>query len=255
MFAKCNGAKIRYEIFGAGEKKLVLLHGWGGNVDSFAPLIRDLGPDFSLLAPEFPGHGQSGEPPEPWSVTEYMEATAQLLRETGFAGADIAAHSFGCRVAILLAATYPEMVGKMLLTGAAGLIPKQTAERSKKSGVYQKLKKLASLPIVPKGVQESLREALVQKYGSEDYKALTPSMRATFNRVIHQDLEGELSKIQSPVFLFWGEDDTATPVWMAHVMEENIPDCALKIVPGCGHFAYLEAYGQFRAIAQALFNE
>ena len=253
MFAKIKGASIRYEIFGEGGKKLVLLHGWGGNVDSFLPLIRDLKEDFSILVPEFPGHGASSEPPEPWSVTEYMEATAALMRETGFVGADIAAHSFGCRVAILLAATYPEIAGRMLLTGAAGLIPKQTAEKTKKAGAYQKLKKLASLPVIPKALQENLREKLVQKYGSADYKALTPSMRATFNRVIHQDLEEYLDKINCPVFLFWGENDTATPVWMARVMEEKIPDCALTVVPGCGHFAYLEAYEQFRGIAKALF--
>ncbi|MBQ4085431.1 MAG: alpha/beta hydrolase [Clostridia bacterium] len=253
MFAEINGAKIRYEIFGEGKKKLALLHGWGGNVDSFLPLIRDLKAEFSILVPEFPGHGLSSEPPEPWSVTEYMEATAQLLRETGFSGADIAAHSFGCRVAILMAAKYPELCGRMLLTGAAGLIPKQTAEKTQKASAYQKLKKLASLPVIPKGVQENLREKLVQKYGSEDYKALTPSMRATFNRVIHQNLEEYLDRIQSPVFLFWGENDTATPVWMARVMEEKIPDSALTIVPGCGHFAYLEAYEQFKNIALAMF--
>ncbi|MDO4740232.1 MAG: alpha/beta hydrolase [Eubacteriales bacterium] len=253
MFAEVCGAKIRYEIFGEGKKKLVLLHGWGGTVDSFLPLIRDLKAEFSMLVPEFAGHGLSSEPPVPWSVTEYMEATAELMRKAGFAGADVAAHSFGCRVAILLAAEHPELVGRMLFTGAAGLIPKRTDPEEKHTGTYQKLKKLASLPILPKGVQENLRERLVQKYGSPDYKVLSPSMRATFNRVIHQDLEGYLEKIQSPVFLFWGEKDTATPVWMAKVMEEKIPDSALTIVPECGHFAYLEAYEQFRSIALALF--
>lgn len=253
MFAQINGARIRYEIFGGGEKKLVLLHGWGGSVDSFAPLVRDLQDRFCILVPEFPGHGLSSEPPEPWSVTEYMQATAALLEETGFAGADIAAHSFGCRVAILLAASYPQKAVRLLLTGAAGLKPRPSAEKTKRADAYQQLKKLASLPVLPKKVQDNLRERLVQKYGSEDYRALTPSMRQTFNRVIGQDLEEYLEKIQSPVFLFWGENDTATPVWMARVMEEKIPDCALNIVPGCGHFAYLEAYEQFRAIALALF--
>lgn len=255
MFAKISGANIRYEIFGGGEKKLVLLHGWGGGVDSFAPLVRDMQGEHSILVPEFPGHGLSSEPPESWSVTGYMEATAQLMRETGFAGADIAAHSFGCRVAILLAATYPELAGRMLLTGAAGLLPKTSAEKQKKASAYQRLKKIASLPVIPQKTQAALREKLIQRYGSEDYKALSPSMRATFNRVIAQDLEGSLEKIQSPVFLFWGENDTATPVWMARVMEEKIPDAALDIVAGCGHFAYLEAYDRFLAIARAFFTE
>ena len=255
MFADVRGARVRYEICGEGPRRLLFLHGWGGGVDSFRPLVRDLSPEYSILVPEFPGHGQSSEPPEPWSVTEYMEATAELVEKTGFAPCGVVAHSFGCRVAILLAARRPELVGRMLLTGAAGLRPEGTAKKSARARTYGLLKKLVTLPVVPKRAQEDLRERLIQRFGSADYKVLTPSMRATFNRVIAQDLRPELGKIRTPVFLFWGEDDTETPLWMGKVMEQEIPDAALAAAPGCGHFAYLERYEQFRGIAQALFSE
>lgn len=253
MFATCCGAKIRYEVFGTGTRQIVLLHGWGGNVDSFAPILRDLKGEYRLLVPEFPGHGLSGEPPTPWSVTEYMEATAQLIRDTGFSGADILAHSFGCRVAILLAATYPSLVHRMLLTGAAGIPAKKSARLSGKQRLYKVLKALSTLPVLPDACRKRAGEALIQRFGSPDYRALTPSMRTTFNRILAQDLTPVLSRVQAPVFLFWGEKDTATPLWMARTMQEQIPDCALQIAPGCGHFAYLEAYPQFCAIALALF--
>ena len=50
-----------------------------------------------------------------------MEMTAEIIRRLNLAPCDIVAHSFGARVAILLAATYPELVGRMILTGAAGI--------------------------------------------------------------------------------------------------------------------------------------
>ena len=52
---------------------------------------------------DFPAHGQSGRPPEPWGVPEFADHLSNLLRETGFAPCAVIAHSFGCRVAAWLA--------------------------------------------------------------------------------------------------------------------------------------------------------
>ena len=95
------------------------------------------------------------------------------------------------------------------------------------------------------------REALVQHFGSADYRALTPFMRQTFNRVIAQDLTPCLAKIKAPTLLVWGENDTATPLWMGQQMEKEIPDAGLVVLKGCGHFAYLDKYGEFRLIAES----
>ena len=93
------------------------------------------------------------------------------------------------------------------------------------------------------------REKLVQKFGSADYKALSATMRPTFNRVIAQDLRGVLPRIMASTLLIWGTEDRDTPLWMGEVMAKEIPDAALVRLEGCGHFAYLEKYADFRAIA------
>ena len=190
------------------------------------------------------------EPPEAWSVTEYMELTAALVRQLGIAGADVIAHSFGGRVALLLAATHPDAVGKLVLTGCAGIRPR--ARRTLKSRAYRFLRAVADNGLTRKlfrGRVDAWREALVRKFGSADYRALAPSMRATFNRVIAQDLRPILPKIQAPTLLIWGAEDRETPIWMGEVMEKEIPDAALIRLAG-GHFAYLERYSQFLAIAR-----
>lgn len=76
----------------------------------------------------------------------------------------------------------------------------------------------------------------MQKFGSADYKALTPEMRKTFVKIISQDLTDELPRIKAPTLLYWGAEDTETPLWMGKMMEEKIPDAGLVVQEGAGAF-------------------
>ena len=80
-------------------------------------------------------------------------------------------------------------------------------------------------------------------------------MRKTFNLVIAQDLTDELPRIKASTLLYWGEQDTETPLWMAKVMEEKIPDAGLVVEPGVGHFAYLERNEKFLRIVRSFLVE
>lgn len=258
MIFETGGQTLYYERQGAG-KPLLLLHGWGGKIESWLPLIRDFSPLREVIAVDFPGFGRSPEPREPWSVTEYMELTAAFLRQLKLEAVDIVAHSFGGRVAILLAATHPELTGKLVLTGAAGLIAPASSKRRAKTTLYKALRGLAeSAParaLLGEKRVNALREALIQKFGSADYRALSPNMRPTFNRVIHQDLRPHLPSIKSPALLIWGAKDDQTPLWMGKVMEKEIPDAGLVVFEDAGHFAYLDRYGDFRAIVMNFLEE
>ena len=255
MIFEARGVKMYYEVHGSFGRPLLLLHGWGGRCESFLPVTRDFETTRRVYAVDFPGHGRSDQPDCPWSVTEYMEYIRAFMEEIGIGGADIVAHSFGARVAILLAAEHPDAVGKLLLTGAAGVPSRKSGKTPFKTRVYKALRSLVGRPFMRRLFGEEKidlwREALVQHFGSADYRALTPFMRQTFNRVIAQDLTPCLAKIKSPVLLVWGENDTATPLWMGQLMEKEIPDAGLVVLKGCGHFAYLDKYGEFRLIAES----
>ena len=258
MTIELCGVTLYYEQCGAG-KDILLLHGWGGKCESFAPVIRDFSGRFRITALDFPGQGnRSNDPPEPWSVTEYMEMTAQFIRATGIERCNIIAHSFGGRVALVLAATYPELVGRMILTGVPGLKSEKPSMPTVKSRVYKALKALATSSAIEAVVGEKTANAwharLQEIFGSADYRALSPEMRKTFSRIVTQDLTEHLTRIKAPTLLFWGANDTAAPIWMAQKMEKMIPDAGLIVKENVGHFAYLDCYSDFQAVIQSFFS-
>ena len=259
MEAVIHGCKIAYR-YEKCEKSdaptMMLLHGWGCDGSIFSAFETEWHKHASVLAVDFPGHGQSGEPAQPWGVPEYAEQIFALMNELGIGCADVVAHSFGGRVAIYLSSHHPEKVGKMVITGGAGIRKPAAQTQSKKQSAYKRLKAcvnlLAQLPFL-KGLADSLQEKLVQKYGSADYKRLNPNMRKTFVRVINQDLSDLLSSIRASTLLIWGSADMETPLWMGQKMEKEIPDAGLVVFEGRSHFAFLEEPQRFAAIVNTFF--
>lgn len=242
-----NGVSMHYETTGQGPP-LLLLHGWGGRIGSMLPVAHALADIRTCYTVDFPGFGESPPPPAPWSVTEYAECLAKFIEKAGMERADIVAHSFGGRVTLLLAAARPELAGKLVITGGAGLKPRRDLKYYARVYAYKLgrfMLRHAWMTRLAKCFGVDLKKR-AEKAGSEDYRALPEDMKKTFVRVVNQDLRHCLPKIQSPALLIWGERDTgASALWMARVMEKEIPDAGLVVFEGRGHFAYLEELPRF----------
>ena len=253
-----RGTEIEYQLSGKGDNRVLLLHGWGCDMSLMQPVCNALVSAHSVLMLDFPGHGKSGRPPEPWGVPEYAECLLELLTKLRFIPCSVIAHSFGCRVAAWLAANRPEIFSRMIFTGAAGIRPVQSDEAKKRSERYRHLKsyteKIRKIP----GFQRAgvlLEEKLRLKYGSRDYNALDDEMRKTFVKVISLDLSDLYSRIRQSTLLIWGDADTETPLWMGEEMKKRIPDAGLVILEGGSHFAYLEQLSRFNTIAAHFLKE
>ena len=256
MFTEYNtpvdGIQIHHKEIGEG-KPLLLLHGWGGQADSFAPVALAFADCRRVYSIDFPGFGKSDLPPTGWNVTDYMHCLVKWMKIQGLSGCDIIAHSFGCRVSLLMAATHPEMVGRLVLTGAAGLIPKRSARYYVKVYSYKAMKWMAGksgLKKLLKSCGLDLTEKIRARAGSSDYRALPEAMRATFVKVVNQDLKGYLKDVKASTLLIFGDQDTDTPLYMGQIMEKEIPDAGLVVFEGAGHFAYLERGAEFARIAR-----
>lgn len=246
--------KMHYEVAGDGGKTLLLLHGWGGSTESWIPVIRDFSKHMRVIAVDFPGFGKSEEPEKGWSVTEYASLLVEFIHEVVNGPVCVMAHSFGGRVALLTSKMEPSLIEKQVLTGCAGLPPKRSAAGKASKGVFHMLSGALDNKLTRKIAGDdridALRESVRNRFGSSDYKNASPLMKETFKLVIDQDLTDCLPAVKASTLLIWGENDTATPLWMGQTMEKEIKDAGLVVFEGAGHFAYLEQYARFKAISE-----
>ena len=241
-----DGVRVAYREAGAGSP-VVLLHGWGGSAASMQPIFDCLRGAHRVVTVDFPGFGASDLPPTPWSVGDYARALHGLLDQLDVPRATLIGHSFGGRVSIVYATTWPERVDRLILVDAAGIKPEASA-RQQAAGLAAKAgKAVLGLPGL-RGLRENVRDAVVARVGSSDYQQAGP-LRETFVRVVTEDLRPLLPRIQVPTLLVWGSEDDATPLADARIMEKEIPDAGLVVFQGAGHFSYLDRPAEFCRIA------
>ncbi|MBI5788373.1 MAG: alpha/beta hydrolase [Candidatus Schekmanbacteria bacterium] len=236
-----EGLKVYYEVKGEGQP-LLLLHGWGASSFGMRSLLEHFSARFKVYAFDLPGFGQSGEPVQTWGSREYADCIFQIRQKLGIGRAHLMAHSFGGRLAVILAAQHPELTDKVVLTGSAGLVPQRDL------GYYVKIysaklgKGLLDLAGNP---GKKLHRRLLSRLGSADYKSASVQMRAILAKVVNEDLSAFLPQIKAPTLLVWGDQDTATPLEMGRKMKQAIPASKLVIFSGHGHFAFIEKSGEF----------
>lgn len=255
--------KIHYEIFGDSnlqndkkdEPPLLLLHGWMAKIEAMAPIYHFFKQSRKVIVLDFPGQGgKSDTLKEVWGVPEYAEMVKALLDFLAVEKCDVIGHSFGGRVIIYLSAKYPQLFHKIVLTDAAGVKPRTNLQKQWKIYSYKIAKFMLKL-LMPKEKYEKKLEEMRQKRGSSDYAALTSDvMRMTFQKVIHLDLTPKLKEIKQPTLLVWGENDQDTPMYMAKIMEKQIPDSGIVVLEKAGHFSYLDQTQKYLVVVNQFLN-
>ena len=72
MQIKIKDVDINYIQYGKG-KDIILLHGWGQNIEMMKPLGDKLSSKFKITIMDLPGFGESSEPKYAWSLDDYKE--------------------------------------------------------------------------------------------------------------------------------------------------------------------------------------
>lgn len=250
-FKDVKGIRIGYEEGGKPEgSPVVILHGWGCSHSTVRSIAEVLEPSMRVISVDLPGHGESAEPLEVWGTFDFADAVLELIRLLGIENPSLIGHSFGGRTSIALASA--NKIKKMVLVDSAGITPKRSLKYYYKVYSYKALKKLLFGIFGREKGQKFLDKG---KKGSADYQAASPMMRAIMSRCINEDLKGIMSDIKSPTLLIWGENDTATPLEDAKIMEKLIPDAGLVSFPACGHYSFLDNPVGFRAVLREFFKE
>ena len=149
-------------------------------------------------------------------------------------------HSFGGRVIIKMASRdLPFEIEKVILVDSAGVRPKKTAAQKIRQRNYKIGRKILETAPVKALFPDALEE-FRRSHGSADYNSATPVMRQTLVNTVNEDLVEYMPNMKMPVLLVWGENDDATPLSDAKLMEQLMPDAGLVTLKNCGHYSFLE---------------
>ena len=258
MTVEIDGLTVNYEVHepaAPGEETVVfVLHGWGANVKVYQSIAAVTSAKYRTVLFDFPGFGGSTEPPEPWDVSDFTRFAIKFINSFGAKRVILIGHSFGGRVIIKMTTEHRDLmqfeVEKIVLTDAAGIKPKRSFRSKCRTRFYKIAKRCVTLPPVKKLYPDALN-ALQKKFGSADYAAASPVMRACLVKAVNEDLSALLPQIKAPTLLVWGDKDTATPLSDGQRMEREIPDAGLVTLEGAGHFSFLDQPYVYRAVLQS----
>ncbi len=245
MIAEIDGLKINYRDEGSGPL-LVLLHGWGSNVDLFDGIFKFASKKYHVVGMDMPGFGKSDEPKEAWAVNDFVDFVIEFIKELYPDEKEIMflGHSMGGRVIIKLVGTKTDAergfsIPRVILTDSAGIKPVQSSKQSGRTKRYKFYKSVLTKTGIAKAFPGTI-EALQKKFGSADYAAASPIMRQSLVKVVNEDLAPYMPKVSMPALLIWGDQDTATPLSDGQQMEKLMPEAGLAVIPGAGHYSFLD---------------
>lgn len=241
-----DNLSLNYVDEGDSEEVVLILHGWGANIQSMRPVSNIIADRYRILMLDLPGFGESEEPATVFDSYDYADLIIKFLNALNIEKATLIGHSFGGKISSIIAAKNPERVKKMVLIDSAGLIPKRGVNYYAKVYSYKVKKWLFNhLPIPDK---ENRRKKYQEKYGSDDYKNSSGIMRKIMVTVVNENIRDLLKDIKCEVLLIWGENDDATPLYMGEIFEKEIEDSGLVVLKDSGHFSYIDDYFTFSAV-------
>lgn len=224
--------KINYIRYGKGKDTIVLLHGWGQNIEMMKMVSDPFSDDYDIVIIDLPGHGNSEEPKTVYSLYDFVDCVKQLLDSLKIKNPILIGHSFGGKISLLYSSMYD--VKKLVLFGSP--FKREIQKLSLKTKMLKTAKKIPGL---------NKLEGFAKKHiGSTDYKNASPLMREILVGHVNLDITEEVKKIKCPTLILWGTLDDAVPLERAYELESLISDAGVVVYEGCTHYAYLERLGQ-----------
>lgn len=241
-----DGRTIRYARRGEGGEPLVLLHGFGGDLNGWLFNLEALAADRTVIALDLPGHGGSTKDVRSGDLESFVEVVSAFLDAAGLERAHLAGHSLGGAVAVGLALMRPEAIASLTLIASAGLGPEINADYIEGFMAGRSRREMAPLLEFlfadPEAVTRQLVEDVLRYKRLDGVEEALRTVAGCFFPGGRQayELAAPLAEAAVPILAIWGRDDRIVPV--AHAA--TLPARAhVEILDGRGHSPHLEAAG------------
>jgi len=218
-------ALAQEQLAPAGRLPLVLVHGAAVSSRHMAETAKALATDFPVYAPDFPGHGDSENPPRVLDAPGLAGYVADWMGSNGISRAHLLGNSFGCQVIAELAVRHPELVDRIVLQGP-------TVDPSAHGP-----------PQLARWFLNSVREGMTQPnatFGQWGKAGPRVFVRTLLSMDRHR-IEQALPQIQAPALVVRGSRDPIVPQRWAEEAARLLPDGRLEVIDGETHTIVLSA--------------
>ena len=249
------GRTLRYARYGEGDETLVLLHGFGGDLNNWLFNVDALSTGRTVLALDLPGHGGSSKEIGDGSVDGFVTALRGFLDTVGNERVHLAGHSFGGAVAGAFAVAHPQRVASLILIGSAGFgdeIDGEFVEGFINATNRRELKPHLERLFVDGSVvtRQLVDDVLKFKRLDGAEQALRTITDTVFPAGRQSARIGEISP-SIPTLVIWGREDRIIPSAHAAAAPEH---ARVELLEGQGHSPHMEASGEVNRLIEAFIS-
>jgi 3-oxoadipate enol-lactonase len=247
---KSNNINLYYEMHGEGQP-LVFIHGLGSSTRDWESQVPEFSKSFKVVAFDLRGHGQSDKPAGPYTMSQYSDDLAGLLRALNITSAHIVGISLGGGIAFQFAIVHPTQVKTMTIVNSAPTLgdPAQVKpEIERRVGIVQQMGMRAmgqalAPALFPKPEHAALRETFIARWAENDPPAYMDATRALDG----WDVTDKLGSIQIPTLVISADQDY-TPVAVKEAYVKLMPDAQLVVIADAHHATPIERPQEFNAV-------
>ncbi len=252
-FADTPAGSLRYAKRGSGDETVILIHGFGGDLDNWLFNIDALAEKSTVYALDLPGHGQSTKALAKPSLASMTAALAGFMDTLGIASAHLVGHSMGGAIAMQIGersskegeVAHPHLLSRVLGPKSADYVEDFIAAQSRKD-----LKPVLEQLFADKSlVSRQLVDDVLKYKRLDGVDALLKELNTALFRGGRQHdapgakLEGKLP----PTLVIWGKEDQVIPVAHANAL----PGAKVHVLESAGHMVFMEKAGDVNALIRA----
>ena len=238
-----NGLRLACRRAGQGPA-VVFVHGGAEDSRTWAAQLEALADEFTVIAWDEPGAGESDDIPATFTLADYADCLAGLVRVVSADPVCLVGLSWGTTVVLELYRRHPKVVRSMVLADAyagwlGSLGPAEAAARlaAVRRAVGEPDGQGDPTPGLFAGTTPAHAVDLLAAMAADVRPA---SLLVAATAMAQADLSDVLPQVAVPVQLVWGALDARSPLAVAHEFERRIPHAGLAVIPDCGHCSHLE---------------
>jgi len=235
--------RVFYEKGGHGEPVL-LIHGLGSSTEDWDLQVAVLKRDFTVITYDVRGHGKTSKPAGKYSVPQFADDAAKLIRQLDLGPVHVMGLSMGGMIGFQLVADHPELVRSLIIVNSGPEMVLRTwreklaiAQRRlivRMMGM-RKMGEVLALRLLPGPQHVSLRETFADRWARNDKSAYLRAL----NALVGWSVAAKLPQIRCPVLVVAADQDY-TPVAWKREYTSMMPNASLVVIPDSRHMMPVE---------------